>query len=314
MSDWSDTSVNKINNIKKSILRKRIMLTIIIDSYSTKDKFYRYLHIILAVVTPILAIIDDSLRCKETASSETPSIITIILSTVVAGMVKLKDYLDFDKIRDVSKTQSVKYGQLYDRIESEMVKPANKKQSEDDFIYWIVREYNNIELDDPDLKQSDKEKFIAVCKEKGIPFDEDFYKLQDLTNIPSSLTTKNTPNINTHDPYINQNTLSGNSSAQSDNPSHLAVLSNNKTNLVEQTNQIDQTNISSDNPQSTTIENEKNNREINVLVKEFKDELNDENCALGNLQCDKQKYKDTLKNMDTKADLRWALERLNNLD
>jgi hypothetical protein len=69
---------------------------------------------------------------------------TLILSVVVVCMLKLRNHLRYGKIRDIAKDQTVKYKMLYDHIDNELNKPLSKRQSIDDFLYWIVREHNNI--------------------------------------------------------------------------------------------------------------------------------------------------------------------------
>jgi hypothetical protein len=95
-------------------------------------------------------------------------------------MIKLKDYLKFDKTKDRAKQQTVKYSQLYERIDRELRKPNGKRQNEEDFIYWTSREFNNLEVGDPDLPHSLKDKYISLCKENNIPYEEDLAMLQEL--------------------------------------------------------------------------------------------------------------------------------------
>jgi hypothetical protein len=70
-------------------------------------------------------------------SAERTSTIVVILSTIVAGMIKLKDYLKFDKLKDQAKQQTVKYQQLYQRIEKEMRKQLDTRQNGEEFISWV---------------------------------------------------------------------------------------------------------------------------------------------------------------------------------
>jgi hypothetical protein len=173
---WSKKSNTLINDIKRTILMKKIMLNFMIDNYSKYDKLFRYCHMSIAALTPTIATINKLASTNEEQSNT----VTLILSSLVAAMIKIKDYLKFDKIKDVAKQQTIKYEQLYQRIEREMLKSIDKRQTEDDFIYWINREFNNIEISDPDLSQSLKQKYIKFCKDNHIPFDNDIDSLQIL--------------------------------------------------------------------------------------------------------------------------------------
>ena len=66
------------------------------------------------------------------------------------------------------------------RIEREMRKTESIRQNEEEFISWVTRELSIIEVDDPDLPQSLKEKYIQLCKARGIPYDEDLEALGEL--------------------------------------------------------------------------------------------------------------------------------------
>jgi hypothetical protein len=175
---WSPSALDAINDIKKTILKKKVLLNIIIESYSWYDKVFRYVHMMIAVGTPLISFTEQMVS----ASTERTSTIVVILSSVVAGMIKLKEYLKFTKLKDQSKQQSVKYQQLYQRIEREMRKQTGK-QNEEDFISWVSRELSIIEVDDPDVPQRLKKVFIDVCKEKGIPYDEDLAALDELFSV-----------------------------------------------------------------------------------------------------------------------------------
>ena len=169
---------HKIKNIKISILKKKILLNFIIDSYSWWDRLYRWIHTLLAIISPIVVIIQYTIQYVSVSGT-----FSIILSIIVAVMIKLKEYLKYDKIKDIAKTQSAKYTILYDSIESELSKNKEKRQSIDEFLYWINREYNNIEVNDPEVSHRDKNKFIKLCKKKNIPYDEDISMLNELVDI-----------------------------------------------------------------------------------------------------------------------------------
>jgi hypothetical protein len=176
--EWSTAGYKCIKNVKKNILKKKLKLSFIINNYSFKDKLFRYVHITIAILTPVFALIE------ELTNTVTGS--TLVLSLLVATMIKLRSHLKYSKMHAVAKDQTLKYKQLYDRIESELIKPITKRQAEDDFIYWIVREHNNIEADDPELTNSDVSAFKQLCIDKKIPYDEDLQVLQVLVNDDST--------------------------------------------------------------------------------------------------------------------------------
>jgi len=201
---WTPIGLIKIKELKKAILKKKIMLNFLVDVYSWWDKAYRYVQLLIAIGTPIFGLIELLL----TGSDGT---VSIVLSCVVAAMIKFKDHIMYDKIRDTAKEQTIKYTQLFERIERELIKPDAKKQSEDDFIYWINREYTNLELNDPELSFSDKKKFIELCKSKGIPIEEDLTVLLELlssTTDTNNLNTNHIDNLNTDKITNNDNSKS----------------------------------------------------------------------------------------------------------
>jgi len=247
---WSNTTQIKIREIKKAILKKKLMLSFIIDSYAWWDRTYRWGHISIAVLSPIFNLITVAAD-----SSGSLKILTIIISALVAGMVKFKDYIKFGELRDMAKQQTIKYSQLYERIERELIKPNNKKQSEDEFIYWINREYSQIELLDPELNYSDKKKFIKLCKMKNIPIDEDLETLQSLLQ-------------------------------QSDN-----------SYITKHSNPISEQHQTSDN-----------------LVEINRPNSPDIFASPSTKKKAKQHFHKTLKKINTKAELEWAISRLNAID
>ncbi len=180
---WSLSATAAITDIKKTILKKKVLLNIIVESYSWYDKAIKYVHMFLAITTPLVIYVDQILATEQTSTA------AIVVSSIVAGMIKLKEYLKFTKMKDQAKQQTVKYQQLYQRIEKEMRK-TDGKQNEEDFISWVNRELSIIEIDDPDVPQSLRKVFIAVCKEKGIPYDEDLDALSELfVNQANPVTT-----------------------------------------------------------------------------------------------------------------------------
>jgi hypothetical protein len=108
------------------------------------------------------------------------AILTSILSAVVAAMIKLKENFKFDERKDIGKRQLLKYQTLYNRVETEMLKENENRQPEDKFLPWLIREYQHIEMNDPEMSQKNKHKFEDYCKKKNIPYEDDVTLLQIL--------------------------------------------------------------------------------------------------------------------------------------
>ena len=155
------------------------MLNFIIESFSFRDKLYRYLHISISLLTIIFSVISDSIKSDATDK------ITIVFSIIVAIMIKIKDYITYDQVRDSAKVQTVKYTQLYERIDREIDK--DDKQAESEFIYWINREFQHIETMDPELSYSDQKKFIQFCKSRKIHWNDDINTIDQLLKDDSTV-------------------------------------------------------------------------------------------------------------------------------
>lgn len=175
---YSSTQVGQehILNIKKSILKKKIMLSVIIDSYSFRSTILRWTINLIGATSPAISGLDRIITGNTNATSTA----TIVIGAIVLGLFQLSSYLQFDQIRDVAKTQSYKYTQLYERVLREETKTVDKRQAEEDFIYWINREYNSIEVNDPELSITEKEKYKSILADKNIPEDDDLEALQIL--------------------------------------------------------------------------------------------------------------------------------------
>ena len=197
---YSALANNKIIEIKKTILKKKIMLSIMIDTYSLWDKIYNYAHGLLAICSPLSSMMQIIIPDNSYQA------VSVVFGIIVAIMIKTKEYLTFDKIITSSKEQTIKYSHLYDRIEREMIKPDDHRQSEEDFIYWVCRELSHLEYDDPELSYSDRKKYIAICKEKNIPYDDDIYQLEQLVKINIE-TDYHVDNMQANDKELNDKEL-----------------------------------------------------------------------------------------------------------
>jgi hypothetical protein len=164
------------NDLKIKILKKKILGNFIIESYANIDRLYRYVHMGFAISAPLISLIDFAVTGEGNATFSA----SLILSAVVAGMVKIKDHMKFDKIRDIAKHQNLRYEKLYKHIETESIK---QQTPEREFIYWINRAYIDIEQMDPELPTKDKAKFLKFLADNNIKWDFDTDKLSDLQQM-----------------------------------------------------------------------------------------------------------------------------------
>lgn len=183
---WSQKGLAQIINVKTNVLKKKIVLNLMITYFSKYDKVFNYFHMFVALSTPAVAFVDKLVN----NSIQQTSTVTLVLSTIVASMIKFKEYLEFDKIKDISKQQTLKYDQLLQHIEREFRKPENNRQLEDEFLYTITREYTNIDLDDPEIPISVKNIYIKFCKSKNIAYDDDIAALDDLLDAKINQSVK----------------------------------------------------------------------------------------------------------------------------
>jgi hypothetical protein len=303
MNKWSDAGAQKIKNIKISVLKKKIMMSFLIDNYSFQDKVFRWTHTFLAVTTPILTTIQTLIYDRDRETSNTPGVAAVVLGFVAAGMLKLKEYVKYDKIRDSAKEQTVKYQQLYERIENEALKSDDKRQIESDFMYWLGREFQHIEVNDPELSASEKKKFIQLCRERNIPYDEDLELLNTLSHEKSSTTAP-------------LNTIVLETPKLPDKPTVNKILDRHVNNVPHDTSQ--QQSQQENKIQST---NDSDHDEVDTLPPTMHKvlSLKTDYSSLSRMRSpseeeERKKYKDSLKNMNTKADMQWAMDRLSNLE
>jgi hypothetical protein len=165
-----------MNDIKTKILIKKITVNFIIDSYANISRWYRYIHMGFAITAPLITLIDYAATGDVNATFST----SLILSAVVAGMVKIKDHMKFDKIRDIAKHQSLRYERLYKHIEAEEAKHA----ASPDFLYWITRAFNDISHMDPELPAKDREKLNNFLIAHKIEIQTDIQRLQGAIEAP----------------------------------------------------------------------------------------------------------------------------------
>ncbi len=315
---WSKNIYNKLKEIKKIILKKKILLSLIINSYSWYDRFYRWSHMGLAMAIPVVALVQQT--AQDVGAS---NIAVIIMGCVVASMLKIKEYIPYDKVKDVAKEQTLKYGNLYDQIERELLKSDATRQEEDDFFFWISREFNTIEVSDPEIEEDVKRDYIKMCKDKGIPYDDDINAL-DLLLMEKSGYYRNTTEyiLDVKEENKPSEGKEGISKIESDK------VEDNQGSNIKDNDKVEE-NKPSEVKEGIIKESNKGDNELQQSY------LNQSYATLPNvhkvyslhtdprklvemkkseLKSDRERYKQTLQNINTEADISWAMERLSALE
>ena len=168
----SDIINDEIVSLQRKILKNKILLKIIIDNRSFLVSFYNYAHLTSAVLSPVFVLINSSYHTQWL------NIVSVVFGTLAASMIKIKDVLRFNKIRNIAKEQIQRYSNLYMRIERELIKHANIPE---DFLYWVTREFNQISASDPEPDYRDIKEFKVVCDKHNIQRDDDIIILERLT-------------------------------------------------------------------------------------------------------------------------------------
>ena len=170
----------KLKDIKAFILERKILLNILNEEYIKYSNLARILHVIFVLIPPVVSLVDLLLgECND-------GLVTVVFGVSIVIIMKLREIFNYKRLQEQTKEQSVKYRQLYNRIKEEEDKVQEKRQNDETFIYWIVREYNNIQLNDPDIPMRINEKFIILCKEHNIEWNSDINILEKLLNDFSS--------------------------------------------------------------------------------------------------------------------------------
>ena len=170
---WSNRAEKKIKKLELGILKKKILMNIIVEKYAWRACIYGYVQRSITIFAPLLGIIN--LLVKDQYKLD---VIYTVISILVACLSEVKNLVEFDEIRDTAKSQSVKYQQLYTRIERERERLI--KQPEEDFIYQKRERFLDIEQNDPESSPDIYEKFQSVCKKLGIPYDENIEEIKRL--------------------------------------------------------------------------------------------------------------------------------------
>ena len=102
-------------------------------------------------------------------------------------MIKLKDYFQFEKMTELAKQQSIKYGQLYDQIEKDLPHVSDYFVNMGQYLARIEKDIINIENLDPDISHVLRESFQQYCVKHGVKFVSDIDLLQnlDIEVVPS---------------------------------------------------------------------------------------------------------------------------------
>jgi hypothetical protein len=140
-----------------------------------------------------------------------------------------------------------------------------------------------IEIDDPDLPQSLKEKYIQLCQARGIPYDEDLEALGELFATKVQIAVEQAVDKTTPQPVSMVNLPAKDSKDDSkDDP---------KDDSKDPKDPKDPIDPIDPKTMYKTIRKQRS--------------LSDE--------ADKQEYREKVKTLNTAQDLNWAIERLNNL-
>ena len=144
------------------------------EEYNLYDRIIKVIHLIIAMIHPIVSLVDLLLgHCTD-------GLVTVVFGIGVVIIMKLREIFNYKKLQEQSKEQSVKYRQLYNMITEEEDKAEHRRQPKDIFVYWIVREYNNIQINDPDVPKRTNQKFNKLCKENNITWNADINILEKL--------------------------------------------------------------------------------------------------------------------------------------
>lgn len=299
---WDNTVLENIKDVKKKILKNKVMLNFLIDIYGKYDKYYKWGHIATALLSPLFGFINVA---SETNSSL--NVLIVVFGCISTGLIKARDYIDYDKIKEASKRQTVLYTQLFDRIEREIDKPINRRQDSVEFLYWINREYTNIQINDPELTHSDKKKFIQMCKENGIVFDEDLDDLKKLVR-----TNSNSFKDEVKDEKSNE--IKEEKSNEIKNEIKVVKDEVKEVKLIKKETKIDIP------PKILTINEDNSATDIQpptihrvLAISNISPTSLNRNRNLSD-EKDRSQYKDTLKKLDPKADMTWTMDRMRQLD
>ena len=186
MKKWSSRGKKRIREIKIEVLKKKLLMGFMIDKYSRRASIYDTCQLGVAVLAPLYGVAETYIS-ESFFEGPKGHTVSIILSSLVASLIKIRDYIKYDQTRDTAKAQTIKYNNLYEKIEHEYQRsgPSNGK-SENHFIYWIKREYENIELNDPELSYFDRKQFAELCDENHIPLMGEIDQLKKLLSVSDS--------------------------------------------------------------------------------------------------------------------------------
>lgn len=160
----------------KTIIKKKILLNIVLDSYATSDKIFKYIHTALAITAPTIGFIDQIVG----HSIDPNGTVILVCSGLVACMVRAKDFLAYDKIKDQTKQQLVKYNSLLQRILVNADKSPESKIPEDILLNEVRSQFTQLELSDPDISRKLYLRYKKYCLDNGVVVEDDIQELKSI--------------------------------------------------------------------------------------------------------------------------------------
>jgi hypothetical protein len=171
----------KVKDIKRIILKKKILFNYLVDHYAFWARVYKYILNTFAICSILIGVITEIMNYQG-------SIIFIAINTITAALIKIREYLDFDKIKEVGKVQAIKYAQLYSKFEQGISQYRGSTHI-NEFLYWVSRELGIIEMGDPEINSKIRQNFIKICEKYGIKCeDDDLLMLKSLADQDTDAT------------------------------------------------------------------------------------------------------------------------------
>ena len=179
-NSYSPSAKKRIIEYLGEIYRRRIIYNTMIKHNHCKDILFKVIHYVIASLTPLLIVIQNYTENQHLCSDHDEPTTLLALSVLVVVLLKIKDYVRFDKIKRVSREQVAKYKVLEGNIEAELRKLPLEKKKENDFIFWISREMEYIERDDPEIPAELNKQINELCASHGITVSNELTHLTTL--------------------------------------------------------------------------------------------------------------------------------------
>ncbi len=182
--DWSPDQESQVKNTLLQTLIMKIKLDIATSNYSAQIKYLNCISYVIAAVTITLSSLNIEFQYTILSS------FTVVFVVLGKTYDELKNvyikYLDIERY----KSQLVKYEMLHERIENELNLDISDRQNASEFIYWIQREYHQIQRDDPEKDPRVDDEFQKICDVKNIKIPGIFDKLGEVLNSYNSPRTR----------------------------------------------------------------------------------------------------------------------------